>query len=74
MLYCSSAYLELESATGGLGSFTGLFIPNYTQGALQHPTSKWCNHSANGLDSSVSADEVSYSSVSNLSTTLSRYI
>ena len=83
MLYCSSAYLELESATGELGSFTGVFILNYiyTQGALQHPTSNWCNHStANELDiiisshSSDSAEEVSYSSVSKLSTTLSRYI
>ena len=71
MLYCSSAYLELESAMGELGSFTWVFIP---KGALQHPTSKWCNHSVNWLDSSDSADEVSYSSVSNLSTTLSRYI
>ena len=31
MLYCSSAYLELESSTGELGSFTGVFIPNYAQ-------------------------------------------
>ena len=69
---CCTAHLLIWSwnlQPGELGSFTWVFIPNYTQGALQHPTSKWCNHSANWLDifiNSHSADEVSYSSVSTL--------
>ena len=43
-------------SSGELGRFTMVFILNYTQGALQHPTSNWFNHStANWLDIIISS-------------------